>query len=501
MGPERIDVALQKNLWRIGTAACLTAVTLAPAVAQDLGGASISPTRVRGNSIRVKTQDRGTYQPAAATPVNIRELTQPVAKIEPQPPRLVSVSRQVPPGAQDAQVEPVNWDQTVIYADDVGGRDHCGGCDSAGCDGCGRYGMTVAEDLGRCGIRIEPGRWFGRLELLLLFRKETFVPALLTTGPVDAGGDAGELGVTGTEVLFGGQNVLDDMTVGGRVTIGTWIDDCRDRAVVGRLWAALEADDSASPGNDVLAIPFIDATGASDVNLVNFPDTDANFGRFGSASVDLTSNVYGGDVSIRQFWTGGLGTQWDVLYGYQYMGVEEDLRIRSASTLTQAEVGNSLRVRDEFDVNNQFHGGQVGINGGFRQGCWSFNLLTKIAGGGLQRTVQRRGVQTISTAAGDSNTIESGLFVTDANAGTIVDSTFAWVPEIDLSLGWRRYDRLDLTIGYNLIALTDTVQLEGVFSSQTNPNFPASGPALPDPRFGAETYYVQSLQFGAVMEF
>ncbi len=497
VGPECNDVALKQNFWRAVTAACLMIAPWASAMGQNLNGSSISPTRVRGQSIRVKTQDRGTYEPAVASPVAIRELPPP--PLTPAPPRLVKPRPAVSPAAPAAaidRVEPVNWDEAIVY--ETAG---CDSCQSSGCCGCDSYGMTVGEDLGRCAIRVEPGRWFGRLELLLLFRKETFVPPLLTTGEVTAGGNAGELGVAGTEVLFGGREVLDDMTVGGRVTLGTWLDDCRDRSLVGRLWAALQADDGRSSNDDILAVPFTDATGGREVNLINFPDTAANFGRFGSASVDLTSDVYGGDVSIRQFWTGGLGTQWDVLYGYQYMGMEEDLTIRSNSTQTQADVGNTLRVRDTFEVDNQFHGGQVGIAGGYREGCWSFNLLAKIAGGNLDREVRRRGTQTISTAAGASNTIDSGLFVTDANSGTVNDSKFAWVPELDLSLGWRRYDRLDLTIGYNLIALTDAVQIGGVFDVQTNPEFPATGPALPVARLQDETYYVQSIQFGAVMEF
>ena len=226
------------------------------------------------------------------------------------------------------------------------------GFESYGCDSCG-YGGCDGMCGPSCGpagaICVDPNRWFGSAELMIMFRKGDRLPALVTT---DTAPDTGSLD-TGT-VLAGDDSVLKDATAGGRLTLGLWLDNHQCRSLVFRGWVA------------------------------------------GAVGVDAYSELHGGDISVRQFWRGGLGTTFDVLYGYQYMRLSEGLNISSSSTLTEGtDAGNYISIRDSFEATNEFHGAQFGLAGRYREGCWSFNWLAKAAFGNVRRTADRQGSTTV----------------------------------------------------------------------------------------------------------
>jgi hypothetical protein len=297
--------------------------------------------------------------------------------------------------------------------------------------------------------------------------------------------------------LFGGEQFFKDLTAGGRLTIGTWLDDCRNRSLVFRGWTATESDASFSAresinGGDILAIPTTVANLPNAV-LIAFPNSAEDFGRFGSVSASASSNVFGGDISVRQFWTGGLGTTYDVLYGYQYMRLQEDLQLSFNSTKTQDpfpdEIGNNLSSSDQFDTQNEFHGGQLGLAGRYREGCWSFDWLGKVGFGNVRRTSERRGRTVITTDTPPSAIQDTGLLVNEINRGTLSDSTFGWVPEFDVSIGWHKYPRFDVTFGYNIIAMTDAVRLSGIMDPRNTVDTPQTG-------MNSDTFVLQGMHFG-----
>lgn len=369
-----------------------------------------------------------------------------------------------------------------------------GGCDGYcddGCDSCGHYvGHPNAS------LCFDPCQWFASFELLLLFREGDLIPSLITTSPAGTAGDvAGQL--PGATTLFGGENFFNEMTAGGRLTLGTWLDNCQYRSLVFRGWTATEQSDSFSSreainSGGILAVPTTTA-GVADAALIAFPDSAENFGRFGSVSASASSNVFGGDISVRQFWTGGLGTTFDVFYGYQYMRLQEDLRLSTSSTKTQDPfpdaIGSNLTTTDMFDAKNEFHGGQLGMAGRYREGCWSFDWLGKIGFGQVRRSAERRGSSVVTTDTPPAAVSDTGLLVNDVNSGSFENNTFGWAPEFDLSIGWHKYPRFDVTFGYNIIAMTDAVRLSGVMDPVNTTDTPRT--TLVD-----ETFVLQGIHFG-----
>ena len=377
------------------------------------------------------------------------------------------------------------------------------GCDSMGCDSTGICGSSWLHGWSNSSLRLSSDCWFGSAEVMLMFRKGDLLPPLVTTGPDTDPDTAGELGpVVGTQVLAGGNTVLKDMTAGGRFTLGTWIDNQQCRSLVLRGWFAGEetyryhADQDQVP---VLARPFLNVSdnqaAAQDTQLIAFPNRAS-----GSISVNASSDVFGGDLQIRQFWYGKYGATVDLLYGYQYMRLNEDLSISNTSTSLNddfAPLGSVISVADQFGVENEFHGGQLGMASHYREGCWSFNGLLKVGFGSLRRNANLSG-STLTSIDGVNATDPNGLLVRSTNSGSFTDSTFGWVPELDMSLGWHQYPRFDVTVGYHLVAMTDALQVSNTIDPAlaVNLSSPPTGQQRPTLAMRYNTFYLQGIHFG-----
>ncbi len=470
---------------------------------------------VTAQSVRMKKPDRGVYQspghPTAAEPSPVghpRTSESPTLREADE----VSVVTYQEPLGQTPPVAPAAYSDAAFYSEPVcgcdslvcdgtscGGEPACGletlgcdsmgGCDAMGCDGCSACAPNAT-------ISLDPCRWFGSLDLLAMYRSGDRLPPLLTTG------STGNLDDGDTVTLVGGDTVLKDVTVGGRLTLGTWLDDMHRRSLQFRIWAAAEESFGFSADeNDfaVLTRPFFDVsdgvTPASETQVIAFPDR-----AFGSVQISGDSNVFGGDVSVHQPWLHGFAGSIDVLYGYQYMRLDESLRIGSSSTSTNdnfAPLGSIIDVRDSFDAENDFHGGQLGIATEVREGCWTFNGLAKLGFGSLRRSATRRG-RTVTSNGGVSAVLGEGLLVQDTNEGEIVDHAFGWVPELDLSLGWHRFPHFDVKVGYHLIAMTDALQVSGMIDPDLAVNLsdPPTGAMNPSPSLRTDTFYVHGIHLG-----
>jgi hypothetical protein len=387
------------------------------------------------------------------------------------------------------------------------------GCDSCGCDsiGCARSctgNRACSRGCGSClpkpngYISFSPDRWFGSIELMLMFRSGDRPPTLLTTGPSTDADTAGEIGQAGTQVVVGGDRIFEDLTAGGRLTLGTYLDSQQCRSLILRGWIAGEDTFGFSRDQNSLAVitrPFEDVSdnqaAQQDTLLVAFPDRAT-----GSISIRGDSNVYGADISVRQFWYGIEGFSLDFLYGYQFMRLDENLAIQSTSLSLDddfAPVGSTISISDSFDVENEFHGGQIGVASMYREGCWSLSTLAKLGFGSLARRGDLQG-ETRTSIDGNSAVDNQGLLVRDTNSGKREDHTFGLVPEIDLTLGWRKFPNYEVTVGYHITAMSDALQVSGAIDPALAVNLsdPATGRQNPRRRFHYETFYVQGIHFG-----
>ncbi|MCP4944621.1 MAG: BBP7 family outer membrane beta-barrel protein [Planctomycetaceae bacterium] len=425
--------------------------------------------------------------------------------IPPKPVQLESPDQSAPQLQTTAPIEMGSL--SPLHDATCDGCDGCGNndlwsCDSMCCDGvdchCGKAWHSIISD------HFGSDRWFATTELMLMWRKGDRLPPLVTTGPAVDSDTAGELGQPGTEILFGEERTLHELRAGGRFTLGAWLDDRECQALVGRYWFAgresthYQTDFNETP---VIARPFLNVTPSSsteDTLLIAFPALREN----GRISVSGNSDVFGADISVHQFLYGKYGATVDLVYGYQYMRLDEDLSISSTSTYVDTggtvPAGTITDVNDSFNAISEFHGAQLGFASRYRERCWSFNSLIKFGFGSLNRTAKRSG-KTSNTIGIDTDVTNTGLLVNDNNSGRTSDRTFGWIPELDVSIGYRITPKLDATFGYNLVAMTDAVRVSGtidpdlaVNTSSVSPN----DPARPSPDMRYSTFYIQGIHFG-----
>ncbi|MGB7326107.1 MAG: BBP7 family outer membrane beta-barrel protein [Rubripirellula sp.] len=496
--------------------------------------------------VRVKSPDRGVYQSPTLESVAVEEIPSKESA-DSKPRQSVSPAKAVAPKPRLQQVnhedvvlidpQSATTDGTIIGSgrvldaptiinhpptiyedsyDDVGGYgssighdsscDGCsacdgigmGGCDGMGCNSCGGSGCGSCSNATICFRR---DHWFGAFSGGVMFRSGDRLPALITTGPSTSSTTAGRLDQATTSVLSGANTEHRDASFGGLLKIGTWLDESQCRSMVFRGWAVTESSfgfDSTQDQNSVLVRPFTDTSvtpNAPSTIVVAFPDAAA-----GSVHVDGSSNVFGGDISVRQFWYGRYGGTVDLLYGYQYMRLDEDLNVSSTSLSqngTFGPAGSVISISDSVEAINDFNGAQLGIASNYREGCWSFRSLAKLGFGAVKRTARRSGV-TITENGADSFTDPQGLLVRDTNDGTRSSTTFGVVPELDLSLGWHRFPRFDVTLGYHLIAMTDALQVSGALDPNLSSNLssPLVGGVSPSASLRYDTFYVQGIHLG-----
>ncbi len=403
--------------------------------------------------------------------------------------------------------------------------DGCDDCDSLGCDslGCGVFGCdscdsycdTIGCDsMGCCpqpwyrrwsntSLSFHRDRWFGGIEYLMMWSRGDRLPPLVTTdiSTTPNPDTAGELGQTNTRVLVGDDRIMERLGSGGRLTIGTWLDNRECLSLVARGWLSGQKSyryDQNQTETSILTRPFLNVGGqtpAQDTLIVAFPGRAT-----GAVQVSADMEAFGADVSIRQFLYGDLGVTLDLLYGYQYMRMNENLQINNTSTSLDpdfAPVGAVLSVADTFNVTNDFNGGQIGLASNYREGCWSFQSLAKVGFGSLRRRATRSGAS-VTTIDGESAFDDQGLLVRSTNTGTVSDRTFSWVPELDFSLGWHRFANWDVTFGYHIIGLTDALQSSGAIDPELAVNLtePLTGAPRPSDGLQYRTYYLQGIHFG-----
>ncbi|QDS88128.1 hypothetical protein EC9_23150 [Rosistilla ulvae] len=451
---------------------------------------------------RQREVTRGTYNPpvlesGTAAPTKVLSSpnrnagdSQPMVRPEPQP----EVVRQVDYEVIEMSEGPAAFEMGSGYCDSAGycdsmgggcgcGSPACGGCGPAACNPCFGYGMPCQ-------------RLFGSLEYSMYWRRGQTLPPLITTSPAGtATGIAGELGQSSTTTLVGGLT-RGEMTSGGRAQLGLWMDDFQCRSILVRFWAVGDETFNYSADQTTaafVAVPFNNAglNDQADAFLIVEPGET-----IGSVNIQTRSEAYGGDALLRQKWRTGLGGRVDAFWGYQTARINEQLTlsIDSEGLDGGTRAGQRLQITDSFQAKNEFHGATFGFDSFYREGCWSWTMLTKIGFGSMHREAAIRG-NTIRSSGGLAVPSDEGFFARNSNIGDTSSSKFSVAPEFDLKLGYALRPGLDMTIGYSFQLFTNVVQPSGILDTTTTDlsTVPTTHPTV---QFDDTSYWIQALNFG-----
>ena len=380
-------------------------------------------------------------------------------------------------------------------------------CDTRGgpCDG--PCGPTCGSCCTRCCS--PAAAYWAHVDYLMWWTKGMETPPLVTTDTLPITTGAGGLGNPGTVVVFGGDRILNGMQSGGRLQGGLWLNDCDSVGIDGEFMA-LGGDDVHwslwSPGVPTLFRPFFDtSTGQNRAEEVAVPNSIA-----GTVSVDARTSFESAQANLR-IMLGccqnccSCGWRTDLLLGYRHLdlrdrlGVTEDLT-SLVSASTDAVASTSFQVHDQFDTENQFNGGQIGLMFKTHRGPWSLEMTPKIALGDTHEIASINGSTLTFNAAGVPTAAVGGLLAQGTNIGNYSRDEFAVAPQFDATIGYQLTRHLQATFGYSFLYWSRVAragdQININVDSRNIPPVEAGAGTQPSFNFNSASFWAQGLNFG-----
>jgi hypothetical protein len=242
----------------------------------------------------------------------------------------------------------------------------------------------------------------------------------------------------------------------------------------------------------------------------------------GGVEVESRNNFWGIDALARRNLRDGCVWQLDVLGGFRYLHLNDEIRIRemlvgASNPMVMGLVPAGAEqfqgflgvIEDSFRTQNDFYGGQLGFDSTMYHGRWSLNLRTTVALGNTHSKIQIDGQQVFTqpgTGRTGLNVVPGGLLaIPGANMGTFTRDDFAVVPEVGLNLGYQLTPHVRLYAGYNFLYWNNVLragdQISPVVDAARVPTFAPAGsmplavvrPVVP---FSSTDFWAQGVNFG-----
>ncbi len=270
--------------------------------------------------------------------------------------------------------------------------------------------------------------------------------------------------------------------------------------VLGQQSAGFSVIDHSGAGNFVINEPL---NGAPFNTQVSAPGIES-----GGVVVGATTRFWGGDVDLLYNLGRGHGWSINLLGGYRFLELNEDLTIASNSdlfttttysdsqgnTLVTAPSGSSVTVIDQFRTRNQFNGGQVGAQIQYLRGRWSLDATAKLGIGATHEVVLIDGLTTVFPVGANPVPLTGGNFAS-IQAGRSSTDHFALAPQAQLALGYQWTPWIQTQIGYDFLFLSNVVrpgnQIDNKYDGVTHPLVPMT----------SSTFWAQGLLLNLLFHF
>jgi hypothetical protein len=226
----------------------------------------------------------------------------------------------------------------------------------------------------------------------------------------------------------------------------------------------------------------------------------------GSIAVGASSNLYGFEANavLNEFRYGNFKA--DCLLGLRSLHLHETLGIAEVVNVAPgsgtAFDGTSGIARDQFNVRNQFYGGQIGGRLDYPIERVVFSTVVKVALGDTHQTLNVAGFSQI----GARPVQRGGLLALPSNIGTFSRDGFSVVPDLAFTLGYQITRTVRATFGYTFLYWSNVIRSTQQVSLAINPTqIPTnpvtsgqlSGAALPLPGIHNESnFWAQGMTFG-----
>ncbi|MCA9121341.1 MAG: BBP7 family outer membrane beta-barrel protein [Planctomycetaceae bacterium] len=379
-------------------------------------------------------------------------------------------------------------------------------------------GCKVNCDCPRCRHDTWVNRSYVGVEFLQWYSKGRALPPLVTGGnplttPFTAAGQ-----LPASPVLFGGDEVGRGLQAGARLTGGIWFDDCKTTGIVIRAFGS-EGDRTTfaanSLGNPILAIPFVDqGTINNGLNnslvLAYAGGATPGINAQGGVTAVASNDVFGGDVYGRTVLDQGCDYRFDLLAGYQMSRIDDDLELRTNLQRFDVAGNPTFTTSDLFDVENEFHGGTLGLMGEFDNGPLTIQMLGKIGVGNMNQRVRIAGtnaVNGVQTGGGFFAQDQAGNGGPTFNIGNYERNLLVWSPEASIKAQYRVSDRLSVTVGYTILYWTRVALAGDQVDTNVNRDVTFDGAYVPGggarPAFAWRDtdFWVQTIDLGLLLNY
>lgn len=358
-------------------------------------------------------------------------------------------------------------------------------------------------------------RLWGSAGYVLMWISGAPLPPLVTTGPlgvVGPGDRPGTLGLPGTQVLIGGEDLGFGPHSGGQFTVGSWL--VNGLGVEGSFFFLGERSSGrslAAPGtvgSAPLSIPYFNAALGQESSTgisLPAPQPAGVFPFQGGAALNVASKLWGAELNAVQ----PLAGRWQLLAGLRYLAFDEDLRLDTFSTSLTPPF-DIFRTFDRFRCSNDFYGGQLGLRGRW-EGCRCYlEGAAKVALGVIHQATTIDGALATNDfnpvfGVGPPATFAGGYLTLPTNIGRFNEDRFAVLPELSIRSGCRLTERLSASIGYSVLYLSCVArpgdQIDHVINPTQgvaytgDPSQALSGPARPVFLDRRSDLWVQGLSF------
>jgi len=343
--------------------------------------------------------------------------------------------------------------------------------------------------------------WYAGVEALAWLVNGYKAPPLVSSGPF---GTSGILGNGKVAILYGGDTIETNPRYGARITLGYWFSPCwavEMNAFYTRSVEETFTASTASVGGADLARPFFSTNQQGEASEIISRNNIVN----GSVTVLSRSHLFGGELNARRHWWTDPVNSLDLIAGFRYLSMQEELEISESSVGLPAAgpaSGLSRSLTDSFKTRNNFYGIQIGAIYQYASGPWNVELRAKIAGGVNRQYVSVDGEVT-AISGGNPPDMPGGLLALRSNIGEQRRDKFAFVPEVGINVGYDINSRLRVYGGYTLMYWSMVArpgeQVDRFIDENLLPDWPARPPAnglRPLPKFETSNVWVQGVNFG-----
>jgi hypothetical protein len=321
-------------------------------------------------------------------------------------------------------------------------------------------------------------------------------------------------------LLIDGDDLDEQQRYGARLFYTQWFD--RDCVSGWELGAFVVGDRHAFIGFSSDEFPAL-----SRPFIANNPGFEGPLGKpvfipgavTGLFSAELDSEFYGAQANLRRRLGQSCNARLDGLVGFRYLNLneritldEETFRFALNPDFPDEAFGSRGQRFDRFATNNDFFGGQVGLNYECRtERGFAFELRAMFAAGSTHERVTVEGQTVRRLTNGQTITLPGGFLALDgANIGVRTRNSFTFAPQLTGQVSYFITPGLRVFGGYDFLYWSRVArvseQIDITLDATRIPRFAMEGvldPATevrPAPLFKNNDFWAQGVSFGAELK-